>query len=295
MIETSRTTGLASQVSVATIVTVIGASLWFGGDSTAGDTFTERFGGVVSTTATWVTSSSAWANVSMTRRTYVCCSPTRRDCCDTSVWPTSGPLRLPARQLASVAFWSGSNALPLSVNDAPLVEVHSTVWSGPAVAVGGWFRSEPSRATSTVIGSSSWSGETHGPPAASQSGEAFVQTVLWSPSHVPTGFSPSTVEARLPFRSHPLFAQSTPSVSGCSFNALTASPLLPRRPLPVPRTVSCAKTASTPLSVVRAVSPDALRSKNVGSDAQWTEKVIGDIASPVDSPTAQLPPGQGSP
>src|SRR5262249_54415432 len=131
------------------------ASLWFGGDSTAGDTLRERFGGVVSTTATWVTSSSAWANVSMTRRTYVCWAPTPSVCWDTSVWPTSGPLRLPARQLASVAFWSGSVALPLSVNVAPAVGVHSTVWSAPAVARGGWFRSEPSRATSTVIGSSS--------------------------------------------------------------------------------------------------------------------------------------------
>ena len=93
----------------------------------------------MSTTATWVTSSSAWANVSMTRRTYVCCAPTPSDCWDTSVWPTSGPVRLPARQLASVAFWSGSVALPLRVNDAPPVDVHSTVWSAPAVAVGGWF------------------------------------------------------------------------------------------------------------------------------------------------------------
>src|SRR5215471_20025000 len=79
----------------------------------------------------------------MTRRTYVCCCPTPSVCCDTSVWPTSGPIRLNARQLASVAFWSGSVALPLSVNDAPAVDVHSTVWSAPAVAVGGWFtRSE---------------------------------------------------------------------------------------------------------------------------------------------------------
>src|SRR5262245_60449345 len=136
---------------------------------------------------------------------------------------------------------------------------------------------------------------TQGPPASSQSGESFVQTVLWSPSQLPTGVSPSTVEARLPFRPHPLFAQSIPSVSGCSFNALTASPSLPRRPLPVPRTVSCAKMASTPSKVVRAVSPDALRSKNVGSEAKWTENVIGDIASPMDAPTGQLPPGHGSP
>jgi len=49
-------------------------------------------------------------------------------------------------------FWNG---MRLSVNDAPLVDVHSTVWPAPAVAMGGWFRSEPSRATSTVIGSSS--------------------------------------------------------------------------------------------------------------------------------------------
>src|SRR5215831_3102545 len=137
MIETSRTTGLASQVSVATIVTVIGTSLWFGGDITAGDTVTERFGGVVSTTATWVSSSSAWANASMTRRTYVCCAPTPSDCWETSVWPTSVPIRLPVRQLARVTFWSGSVALPLSVKDAPAGDVHSTVWSAPAVARGG--------------------------------------------------------------------------------------------------------------------------------------------------------------
>jgi hypothetical protein len=136
---------------------------------------------------------------------------------------------------------------------------------------------------------------TQGPPASSQSGESFVQTVRLSPSQVPTGVSSSTVEARLPFRSHPSFAQSTPSVSGCSFSALTASPSSPRRPLPVPRTVSCANTASTPSSVVRAVSPEALRSKNVGSDANWTENVIGAIASPMDAPTAQPPPGHGSP
>src|SRR6516162_9242442 len=136
---------------------------------------------------------------------------------------------------------------------------------------------------------------TQGPPGLSQSGESFVQTVLWSPSQVPTGFSPSTVEARLPFRSHPLFAQSTPSVSGWVFSALTASPSLPRRPLPVPRTVSSPKTASTPLSVVSDVSAEALRSKNVGSDANLTENVIGAIASPMDAPTAQPPPGHGSP
>ena len=39
---------------------------------------------------------------------------------------------------------------------------------------------------------------------------------------------------------------------------------------------------------MRAVSPDALRSKNVGSDANWTENVIGAIASPMDAPTGQL-------
>src|SRR5215831_4547628 len=136
---------------------------------------------------------------------------------------------------------------------------------------------------------------TQGPPASSQSGESFVQTVRLSPSQVPTGVSPSTVEARLPFRSHPSFAQSTPSVSGCSFSALTASPSSPRRPFPVPRTVSCANTASTPSSVVRAVSPDALRSENVGSEANWTEKVMGAIARPMEAPTEQPPPGHGSP
>src|SRR4029077_18061598 len=45
VIEMSRTTGLASQVSVATIVTVIGTSLWFEGESRAGDTLTGRLGG----------------------------------------------------------------------------------------------------------------------------------------------------------------------------------------------------------------------------------------------------------
>src|SRR5262249_27330168 len=166
-IETRRTTGLASQVSVATIVTVIGTSLWFGGERRAGDTLTERFGGVVSTTATWVWSSSACANASMTRRTYVCCAPTPSDCCETSVWPTSGPIRLPDRQLGSWTFWAGSVALPLSVNDAPAGEVHSTVWSAPAVARGGWFTSEPVRPTSTVSGWGSSSGRTQGPPASS--------------------------------------------------------------------------------------------------------------------------------
>src|SRR5262249_45575348 len=129
---------------------------------------------------------------------------------------------------------------------------------------------------------------TQGPPASSQSGESFVQTVLWSPSQVPTGVSPSTVEARLPFRSHPLFAQSMPSVSGCSFSALTASPSCPRRPLPVPRTVSCANTASTPLSVVSEVSAEALRSKNGGSDAKGAEKLVGAIASPDGAAAGQL-------
>src|SRR5262249_51884361 len=58
VIDTSRMTGLASQVSVATIVTVIATSLWFEGKSCAGDTLTDRFGGVVSTTARWVSLSS---------------------------------------------------------------------------------------------------------------------------------------------------------------------------------------------------------------------------------------------
>src|SRR5262249_36926750 len=121
---------------------------------------------------------------------------------DTRVWPTSGPIRLPDRQLASVTFWSGSVALPLSVNDAPAGGVHSTVWAAPAGARGGWFTSGPVRTTSTVIGWGAASGRTQGPPASSQSGESAVQTTVWSPSQVPTGVSPSTVEARLPSRLH---------------------------------------------------------------------------------------------
>src|SRR5262245_19854714 len=136
---------------------------------------------------------------------------------------------------------------------------------------------------------------TQGPPASSQSGESTVQTVRLSPSQVPTGVSPSTVDARLPLRSHWRPPQSMPRVSGFWLSALTASPSSPRRPLPVPRTVSSANTASTPLSVVSEVSPDALRSKNVGSEAKWTENVIGAIARPMDAPTSQPPPGHGSP
>src|SRR5262249_6949098 len=213
---TSLIAGLASQVSVATSVTVTGKSLWFGGKSCAGVTLSESSGGVVSTTATWVSSSSVCAYVSIRRSQKSCDCPTPSDWVTTSVWPTSGPTR-PLRQLVTAMLSSGSVAAPWSVKDAPPVDVHSTVWSAPATAEGGWFTSAPSAETSTVISWESSSANSHGPPTSSQSGESAVHGVAPSPAHVPSGFSPSTVEARLPCKSQSRAPQSRPSLSGSGF------------------------------------------------------------------------------
>src|SRR5262245_1106586 len=191
---------------------------------------------------------------------------------------------------------SGSLAAPWSVKDAPPVDVHSTVWSAPAAAEGGWFTSVPSAETSTVIVWLSFSANSHGPPTSSQSGESAVHAVAPSPAQVPSGFSPSAVGARLPCKSQSRAPQSMPSVSGAWFEPAMASPFDPRRPLPVPPTPSFAKTASTPASiVVERLSADALRSLKVGSEWKRTEKVMGSIASPKDAATWQPPPGHGSP
>src|SRR6185436_19739339 len=138
--------------------------------------------------------------------------------------------------------------------------------------------SVPARDTLTVICSGPCCVITQGPPASSQSGESAVHAVSPSPSQTPSsGTSPSTTVARLPLRSQPLAAQSTPSVSGFWFIAVTARPSEPRRPLPVPATVFAPNTASCPLTVVKPVLPSALRSLNIGSEAKRTEKVIGSI------------------
>ena len=60
-------------------------------------------------------------------------------------------MRVPDRQLVTAMFSSASLAVPWRVNEAPEVPVHSTVWSEPAFAVGGWFTIRPDRATSTVM------------------------------------------------------------------------------------------------------------------------------------------------
>src|SRR5262249_58007691 len=107
----------------------------------------------------------------------------------------SGPLR-PLSQLVTAMLSSGSLAVPWRVKDPPSVDVHSTVWSAPATAEGGWFLSVPSVETSTVIVWVSSSASSHGPPTSSQSGESAVHGVAPSPAQGPSGVSPSTVQTR---------------------------------------------------------------------------------------------------
>src|SRR4029453_3082152 len=112
----------------------------------------------------------------------------------------------------------------------------SPVWPGPAAPDGGWFTSVPEAVTSTVICSMSSSSNSQGPPTSSQSGESAVHGVAPSPAQVPSGFSPSTVVARLPLRSQAFALQSIPTGSGSAFDAPTEGPFRPPPPLPLPGT-----------------------------------------------------------
>src|SRR5262249_47563580 len=82
----------APQVSAASVVTVTGTILWFGGQTVAGDAVTLVIaGGVLSTTVTAVASAETCPKASTAERAYGGVTPSGWLTCTTGSPPTSAP------------------------------------------------------------------------------------------------------------------------------------------------------------------------------------------------------------
>src|SRR5215471_10767954 len=137
VIETSRTVGFGSQISLTVIDAVICASLWFGGHSVVGDSVTVSFGGVVSTIFTVCVAVPLFVDASMAVHVTVVLPRLKED---GALFVSTG-----AASHTSLAL-----AVPRTT-DVPVGPVHSAVTAAGAVT----FRGVLSR-TSTVVESSAY-------------------------------------------------------------------------------------------------------------------------------------------
>ena len=178
---------------------------------------------------------------------------------------------------------------------APAGDVHSTVWSAPASAVGGWFVSVPASETSTTIGCGS-SGRLQGPPTPSQSGESRTQATRLVPcagAFDALGVDrPGEVAVEAAGEAGPVDREAERRHRWCRgrpclFDAALAAPDVRRRSL----RQRCRRRARSTIPALSVLLPDSMRSLKVGSDAHCTSKVIGFIASWVETPTTQSRPG----
>ena len=129
-------TGAALQVSDAETATVTGTILWSGGQRTFGLAVTLAIlGGVVSTTFTMTVSDAVSPLPSSTVSVMVCAPKDNGTVGFGSLAVPNEPVQVNVREPP----FGSLEAEPSNMTLAPEGDVHSTVRSGPALAVGGRF------------------------------------------------------------------------------------------------------------------------------------------------------------